>query len=300
MGGLSKFLSLAQGELFQDIICLLERELIIPHQPLPAGEAMFHLVLDGHCWLRLDKEPPQHLGPGSFVLSSQGQAHSISREVVEGHSSYVDLLCGRIKYAKGAGNLLMQGLPAQICVCLSQYPGLPVLQLLTDTLRREYLQSKPGASAIINAIVQIIFAYALRAYANMNNSKPSWLTLLADERLGKSVQAMLRSPEQPWSLYSLGKLSSMSRATYARQFKDKSGSTPGEVLLTIRMMHASRLLINSRRTLVDIAEAVGYQSEAAFSKAFKSLLGVNPGQWRRQQRNLFKGIEKSNYDPKRF
>lgn len=307
MDSLSKLLTLSQGELFLDVLCILEGEFTIPHQPLPAGEIMFHLVLSGRCWLLPDQGQPQLLEPGSFVLLSKGQAHSISSGSIIGHEpllieredealpikctidaeygSDVDLLCGRIKYAKGAVSIFTQGLPDQICVSLQKYLGLSVLQLLTNTLRLESQQNKPGASAIINAMAQILFSYALRAYADLDNAVPSLLTLLGDDRLGKSVQAMLSSPEQPWSLHSLGQLASMSRASYARHFKDKSGTTPGEVLLAIRMMHASRLLLHSRRTLADIAETVGYQSEAAFGKAFKQLLGTNPGEWRRQQRN---------------
>lgn len=69
--------------------------------------------------------------------------------------------------------------------------------------------------------------------------------------------------------------------TYARRFKQASGMTPGAALLAVRMMHASTPMQQTRRTLADIAEAVGYQSEAAFGKAFRQALGSTPGQWRK-------------------
>lgn len=75
----------------------------------------------------------------------------------------------------------------------------------------------------------------------------------------------------------------MSRATFVRQFKATANTTPGEVLQSIRMLKALSLLQQNKYTLSDIAERVGYQSEAAFSKAFKSVFNCRPGQWKKQQ-----------------
>lgn len=308
MDALSQLLALAQVEIRLDLLCRLDGGFIVPHDPLPPGQAVFHLVLGGECRVQPADGMCYDLVPGSFVLLPQGRAHTItgaakggrrkSPPIKEWRSAAamlplkytpgaagdggVDLLCGRLLYGQTGGTLLMQQLPPVLQVGLHQTPGIDALRALTQLLRDEVGGSQPGAWAIINALAQALLAYALRAYGQRESPQAAWLGLIGDERLGASLQAMLEEPQQPWTLDSLAALAAMSRATYARRFKEKSGMTVGDVLLAVRMMHASRLMQQTRRTLADIAEAVGYQSEAAFGKAFRQALGSTPGQWRRQ------------------
>jgi AraC family transcriptional activator of mtrCDE len=304
----SQLLSLGQVEVRLDLRCALNGNFIVPHDPLPPGQAVFHLVLAGECRVQPSDGACHDLVPGSFVLLPQGRAHSLvgtqegrrrkSPRIKEarnaggmlpvkytpgaGGDGAVDLLCGRLLYTQGLGTLLMQQLPPVLQVGLHQTPGIEALRTLTQLLRDEVAGREPGAWAVINALAQALLAYALRAYGQRESPGMAWLGLIADGRLGATLQAMLDEPQQPWTLDSLAALAAMSRATYARRFKEKSGMTVGDVLLAVRMMHASKLMQQTRRTLADIAEAVGYQSEAAFGKAFRQALGSTPGQWRRQ------------------
>lgn len=202
----------------------------------------------------------------------------ISETVGEG---MVDLLCGRLLYSQSGSTLLMRQLPPVLQVCLHQTPGIDALRTLTQLLRQEVAGKLPGAWAIANALAQALLAYGLRVYGERQSPQATWLALIADERLCASLQSMLTEPQHPWTLEALGASAAMSRASYARRFKEKSGMTPGEALLAVRMMHASKLMQETRRTLADIAEAVGYQSEAAFGKAFRQALGSTPEQWRK-------------------
>ncbi|RXV72947.1 AraC family transcriptional regulator [Burkholderia stabilis] len=314
MDALSQLLSLGRSHVELDVRCLLDGPFAMPHDPLPPGEAAFHLVLAGTCRLRTADGRTLQLDDGDFVLLPAGGAHDLldagagrSRAIAplresgtggavlpvksnldpaEPGGASVDLLCGRFVYARGAGELLMRTLPHVLHVGLREASGFAPLQLLTSVLRTEASNVQPGAGAIVNALGQALLAYALRAYGRGARVPSGWLALAADARLGPSVQAVLQAPEKPWTVESLGGASAMSRATYARHFREKAGMSVGAFVAQIRMMHACALLQDTQRGQAEIGQAVGYQSEAAFGKAFRAVLGTTPGRWRRAQREM--------------
>ncbi|KER67220.1 AraC family transcriptional regulator [Burkholderia cepacia] len=315
MDALSQLLSLGRSHVELDVRCLLDGPFAMLHDPLPPGEAAFHLVLAGTCRLRTADGRTLQLADGDFVLLPAGGAHDLldagagrSRPVAalreqgagggavlpvksnldpaEPGGASVDLLCGRFVYARGAGELLMRTLPHVLHVGLREASGFAPLQLLTSVLRTEASNGQPGAGAIVNALGQALLAYALRAYGRGARVPSGWLALAADARLGPSVQAVLQAPEKPWTVESLGDASAMSRATYARHFRERAGMSVGAFVAQIRMMHACALLQDTQRGQAEIGQAVGYQSEAAFGKAFRAVLGTTPGRWRRAQREL--------------
>ena len=324
MDALSQILALCQGEVRLDVRCRFFGTFTVPHEPSPPGEAAFHLVLDGRCRLLSATGKIEELSPGSFVLLPQGQAHAVidalssaaiaspvtTMHVEAGHTlpvkyggrpsnkagdgdhehtqrsvaGDVDLLCGRLLYAQNATALLMRSLPPVIQVCLAQSPGVAPLKAMTQLLRSEVNCPQPGALSIANALAQALLTYALRAYGQSSPMQAAWLTLVSHERLSASMRAMITEPQRAWTVEQLGKLSALSRASYARIFKEQSGWTPGEALTTIRLMHACNLMQQSQCNIADIAQAVGYQSEAAFGKIFRRELGSTPGQWRKARR----------------
>ncbi|RQS54032.1 AraC family transcriptional regulator [Burkholderia sp. Bp8986] len=315
MDALSQLLSLGRSHVELDVRCLLDGPFAMPHDPLPPGEAAFHLLLSGTCRLRTADGRTLRLADGDFVLLPAGDAHDLSdvggggarppvaslrepgaaggavlpvksnRDPADPADASVDLLCGRFIYARGAGELLMRTLPRVLHVGLRAASGPASLQLLTSVLRAEASSAQPGARAIVNALGQALLAYALRAYGRDARVPAGWLALAADARLGPSVQAVLQAPAQAWTVESLGAASAMSRATYARHFREKAGMSVGAFVAQIRMMHACALLQGTQRGQAEIGQAVGYQSEAAFGKAFRAVLGTTPGRWRRAQRD---------------
>ncbi|RQZ66595.1 AraC family transcriptional regulator [Burkholderia sp. Bp9004] len=314
MDALSQLLSLGRSHVELDVRCLLDGPFAMPHDPLPPGEAAFHLVLAGTCRMRTADGRTLQLADGDFVLLPAGGAHDLldagagrlgpvaalrdlgtgggtvlpvksNLDPAEPGGASVDLLCGRFVYARGAGELLMRTLPHVLHVGLREASGFAPLQLLTSVLRTEASNGQPGAGAIVNALGQALLAYALRAYGRGSRVPSGWLALAADARLGPSVQAVLQAPEKPWTVESLGDASAMSRATYARHFRERAGMSVGAFIAQIRMMHACALLQDTQRGQADIGQAVGYLSEAAFGKAFRAVLGTTPGRWRRAQRD---------------
>lgn len=305
MDTLSHLLHLSQGELVLDVFCRLSGDFLLPHPQSSEGESLFHLVLSGQCQVRIENSESLTLSKGSFLMLNRGQSHTIwhgedtkspvqllDNDVLpikctmsEKENRSADILCGRMVYAEGSGSLLLNGFPDFVFADLSRLPGMDALEIFTKLIKEEAINRKSGASAMLHGLVQVLFIFALRCHEKSDELNYHWLTLQEDSRLSKALNAMLSEPHRDWTMDSLASLALMSRATFVRRFKACAGVTPGDVLQSIRMMKALSLLRQGKHTLTDIAEAAGYQSEASFSKAFKSILGCSPGHWRKQQHN---------------
>jgi AraC family transcriptional regulator, activator of mtrCDE len=308
MDTLSRLIDLARPQASLDLRCLLSGAFDIDHAPMEAGVAPFHLVLGGACLIETPDGARLSLQAGDFMLFPRGAAHRV-RDVrrsaggaplllshdgmlpmrrndgaKSGHdnSPDVDLLCGRFVYTPGSSALLLNALPDPFHVSLGGAQTLVALQTLMGLMRTEAQHRQPGALAIVTALSQALFAMALRLYGEQNAASTGVLALLADARLSASVQGMLSAPERAWTIAELGELAAMSRATYARHFNDRAGITVMDFLTQIRMTIACDLLRRTQRSAAEIGETVGYQSEAAFGKAFAQSVGVTPGRYRRQ------------------
>ncbi|WP_168790270.1 AraC family transcriptional regulator [Paraburkholderia aromaticivorans] len=307
MDTLSRLIDLARPQASLDLRCLLSGAFDIDHGPLEAGIAPFHLVLDGACVVETADGAQRALRAGDFMLFPRGAAHRV-RDVQrsaatapltqshdgmlplrrnDGHDDAripadLDLLCGRFVYSPGSSALLLNALPDPFHVSLSGMERLGSLQTVIGLMRSEAERRQAGALAIVTALSHALLAIALRVHGEQNASASGVLALLADARLGASVQGMLSEPERAWTIAELGDLAAMSRATYARHFNERAGMTVMDFLTQIRMTIACDLLRRTQRSAAEIGEAVGYQSEAAFGKAFQQSVGVPPGRYRRR------------------
>lgn len=315
MDMLSRLIDLARPQASLDLRCLLSGGFDIDHAPMETGIAPFHLVLGGACLIETTGGGEVALRAGDFVLFPHGAAHRV-RNVArssatapltlshdgmlpvrrnDGHDSNngdagnapaaqpdVDLLCGRFVHSPGSSALLLNALPDPFHVSLGGAQALGSLQTVIALMRAEAEHRQPGALAIVTALSHALFAMALRVHGEQNASTSGVLTLLADARLGASVQSMLSAPERAWTIAELGDLAAMSRATYARHFNERAGMTVMDFLTQIRMTIACDLLLRTQRSAAEIGEMVGYQSEAAFGKAFQQSIGDTPGRYRRR------------------
>jgi AraC family transcriptional activator of mtrCDE len=302
MDALSRLIQLArlQGQL--DLRCQFAGGFAVDHAPARPGEAWFHLVLDGGCVIEAEGAKPLSLATGDLAIFPRGAEHRVRdcndtaqraplrlehdgllpvRRNTDG-TPELDLLCGRFLYAPASAGLLLSALPSALKVSLRDAAGMETLRALVTLLRVEAGRQQPGALAVITALVQALFALALRAHAEGDARHAGLLPLLADARLGAAVRAMLAEPARPWTLEELGRIAAMSRASFARHFGERAGMTPGECLARLRMQIAGDLLLHSRRRTGDIGQDVGYQSEAAFGKAFRHYMGTTPARFRRE------------------
>ena len=130
---------------------------------------------------------------------------------------------------------------------------------------------------------ELLFVEAVRNHVEaLPDDVGGWLAALKDPGLSRAVAALHAHPEKPWTVEMLGREAGMSRSALAERFNRLIGQPPADYLAEHRMRLAARELANGNAPLIEIAEAIGYGSEAAFSRAFKRAFGVPPSVWRRQ------------------
>ncbi|SAL38346.1 AraC family transcriptional regulator [Caballeronia concitans] len=299
MDALDRLIQLAHLSGALDLRCLLAGPLELDHAKAPAGEAIYHVVLDGTCEVVRHGHPPIALNAGDILFLPRGDAHVLS--IAAGAASKadamhardngavivqsncgeeapaLDLLCGRFLHAPRA--LLIDVLPDVVHVSFTR-ASAPYLPPLVAAMRREAEEAQLGAPSIVAALSTALFTMLLRAWLAEQPTLAGVLGLLANRRLGAAVIAMLERPAEPWTLELLAKEAAMSRATFMRAFSAHSDSSPAALLSHVRMQLAGTMLTHTTKSIADIAAEVGYQSEAAFSKRFKEIHGVAPGGFR--------------------
>src|SRR4029077_5557693 len=154
---------------------------------------------------------------------------------------------------------------------------------LVALMRSESAADHLGGRAMLNALSTAMFALVLRLASEADDAPVGLLALAGHPRLAPALAALFNEPGRVWSLPELARLCNMSRATLARQFQEKLGRSASDLLTEIRMTFASNQLKNPSMSTGAVADAVGYQSEAAFQRAFKGHMGVTPAQWRKMQ-----------------
>jgi AraC family transcriptional regulator, activator of mtrCDE len=150
-------------------------------------------------------------------------------------------------------------------------------------MRGESADGRLGGRAMLNALSTALFTLVLRLASEADGGPRGLLSLAGHPRLAPAVAALFNEPARAWSLPDLARLCGMSRATLARQFQERLGRSAFDLLIDIRMTLAANELKGSSRSTGAVAEAVGYQSEAAFQRAFKSHMGLTPARWRKMQ-----------------
>jgi AraC family transcriptional regulator, activator of mtrCDE len=300
MDALDRLIQLSRLQGALDLRCLLSGEWALDHPPAPPGEAVYHVVLAGSCLLEFRGQADVLLETGDIVMLPRGDAHVLlglestdatgpgemeSRDngVVTvrtncgPNAASLDLLCGRFNYATNA--LLIDVLPDIVKMSFAR-ADVPDLTRMVGMMRREASEAGPGAHSIVSALSTALFTMLLRAHLEQQPSTTDVLALLANPRLGPSVIAMLERPAEKWTIEMLAQQSAMSRATYMRAFSALTDDSPMTLLTRIRMQLAGTLLTRTSKSIGEIADEVGYQSESAFSKKFKDTYGVGPGGFR--------------------
>jgi AraC family transcriptional activator of mtrCDE len=158
------------------------------------------------------------------------------------------------------------------------------LASLVSMMRIESTGERPGGHAILNGLTLALFTLALRAASESEQAPAGLLALAAHSRLAPAISAMFANPARPWNLPDLADLCNMSRATFVRHFQDRLGRSAIELLTDIRMSMAANELKKPGISTESVADAVGYQSVAAFRRVFTDKVGMGPGQWRRLAR----------------
>ncbi|ANJ28341.1 AraC family transcriptional regulator [Agromyces aureus] len=275
--------------------------------PAVADSVSFHVPTVGSCWLSVDGAPPVELRAGDLALVPHGRGHEIlsspdirrpprvdllPQHFVGPHYSVLEhggggrttrLICGVVAFDDPAARELVRGLPRTLTVRGDD----PVMaSSIRDTLRLladELTRSQPGAEAVATRLSDILVVQAIRAWlANEPAERDGWLRALQDDRIGSALEAMHADPGGDWSLERLARTATMSRSAFSARFTGIVGEAPMAYLTRWRMNLAANRLREDRATVAQVAADVGYQSEAAFTRAFARTIGVTPGVVRRR------------------
>jgi transcriptional regulator GlxA family with amidase domain len=146
----------------------------------------------------------------------------------------------------------------------------------------EMASGQPGAETVVRRLADILFVQAVRAHlAQSGEGAKGWLRALVDPQIGEALGLIHAKPEEPWTVELLASRVAMSRSAFAARFTQLAGEPPLSYLTRWRMDKATRLLRTSNASIGEVAARVGYDAEAAFSKAFKRRIGMAPGAYRR-------------------
>lgn len=240
----------------------------------PAGPMRLHLVRAGTVRLRYADRPSVQLGPGDLLLVGRDLAHTVHPDE---HAAWAT---GDFRVDPAAGDDLLTGLPEIVVV--PHRAEATWLPLSVDLLMAEVDRPRPGSQVMIARILDLLFIHVLRSWFDSGQAEQGWLTAVMDPLLGPVLAAVNRDPGRDWSVASLARLAMLSRSAFARRFTELLGMPPGAYVANRRLERAAQLLTQSGLSVQDVGAAVGYASEAAFSRAFRRRHGQPPGVWRRE------------------
>ena len=239
-----------------------------------AGQRLLYLVEQGPLVLEVAGGEPKQLGTGDLVLLATGAAHRLSSPVGGVWMS------GRFLVEENAAAPLLAVLPPAIVIRSSEgrFDWLP---LAASLLAAEIADPSAGSRVMVSRMLDLLFILTLRAWSALGTaSDPGWLTGALDRELGPALRAVHRHPERPWPVAELAGLASLSRAAFAARFTRLVGEPPGRYLAGLRLARAADQLVTTSEPVGSIGKAVGYTSEAAFSRAFAREYGTAPRTWR--------------------
>ena len=256
----------------------------------------FHLVLGGECWLHLPQEQTsRRLQAGDAVFFLRDVPHTLSplacpvqaAQAPRPAMSQLDfavpnsvaLACGFFEFRSSLNHVFLNSFPNYL-VIPAQGDELTELRPLFDLILAEAKRSGTEPSPLIARLVDLLFFYVIRQQCQRKEVTEGLWALLGQPEFSALLEAILAEPDADWSVQTMADLTHMSRATFFKRFLQTCGSTPAHVLQQVRMKQASQL-IRDGVSLSRAAERVGYQSDAAFSRAFKKTTGVLPGAYRR-------------------
>ncbi|HEY0823165.1 MAG TPA: AraC family transcriptional regulator, partial [Ramlibacter sp.] len=196
------------------------------------------------------------------------------------------LVCGWFAYERDVPNPLLSALPPAFHVALARRPAGPWIEQSIRYALQEAAAGQPGSTAVAAKVAESMFVETLRAYLeNLPSQESGWLAGLRDPQVGRCLALMHAQPARAWSLEMLAQEVHVSRSVLAERFSELLGMPPMQYLKRSRLAVAARMLCSERSNLEQVAEAVGYESVASFSRAFKGEFGLPPGVWRNMDAN---------------
>jgi AraC-like DNA-binding protein len=260
-----------------------------------------YAMLTGQCWLAVEGVPePVLLHAGDCFILPRGLPFRIATDLSLEPVLYTDAFArlgmrreapevitgaryiagGFFRFTGGHAEILLHSLPP--IVHIRREADKAAMRWSLERMREELRDPQPGGSLIAQQLAYMMLIQALRLHlADTSSAGPGWLSALSDKHMSIAITSMHNDPGHPWTLQSLAERVGMSRSVFALRFRETVGATPMEYLARWRMLLAADRLKNSSDRLSAIAQSLGYESESAFGKAFRRVMGCSPRKYTR-------------------
>jgi len=265
----------------------------------------YHLIMEGTCWATLDGEAPIKLSAGDIIVLPHGDTHVLATTIGmrrtpemsmyrmpndgqlpikiglgadSGESTH--FVCGFLGCDSRPYNPLLTALPRTIHI--TNHASGPLGAYFSAALA-ESRGSRMGGQSMLGRISELMFVDVVRQYLeSLPGDRTTWLSGLRDPYIGRALMALHGDPARDWTLEALAQEAALSRSAFAERFNEFVGQPPMQYLANWRMQLATNYLRSANESISSIAGRVGYESEAAFSRAFKKSVGSPPSEWREQ------------------
>lgn len=274
---------------------------------------IFHLITEGECWVEMDGQDPVRAVAGDAILFPLGHAHRMCSEpgvpaatganlaevlsrrprklIYGGGGGITRLVCGYLACDARSAGLMLNGLPPVLKVNMHGSKAGDWLLASVEYALNEARSPRPGGAGVLAKLAEVLFIEVLRQYMNeANGGRIGWLAAVNDRIVGATLKAVHEQPAQAWTVSELARVSCTSRSVLAERFQHLVGCSPIQYLTQWRMLLATNLLSQGNAPLGRIAEEIGYQTDTAFSRAFRREFGVPPARWRRDRKPSASGL----------
>jgi len=262
----------------------------------------YHAILEGECWVELEGEAPLKLVAGDIIVLPHGDTHVLATQLgmrkapnmalyrrpederlpsrialnTEG-GERAHFVCGFLACDSRPYNPLLTALPRMIRV--NDHASGPLGAYFRAALAES--KGRMGAESMLGRISELMFVDVVRRHLeSLPEDRTNWLSGLRDSYVGRALTALHENPSRDWSLESLAQVAALSRSAFAERFAQYVGQPPMQYLTNWRMQLATNYLRSGNESIAAVANRVGYDSEAAFSRAFKKVVGKPPSEWR--------------------
>ena len=278
---------------------------------IPEGEfANFHIVTDGTCWMKpAQDQNPIPVGEGDVLIFPRGESHILCddprSEAIQANdllscprwvadlagiafggdgARTTRLICGHFEYDRDFPHPLFESLDPCIHIKAGEATDTSLIAQASKLAADLSRHARPGNDAVVDRLAEALFIQAMVAHVRNRDDSDSFLVAVQDQHIGQALKLLHADMAHEWTLPELAKACHMSRSVFAERFRALVGEPPMVYLARWRMLKARELLVGTTLPICDIAETVGYQSEFAFAKAFKKIVGNTPGSLRREAR----------------
>jgi AraC-like DNA-binding protein len=280
---------------------------------LPQSERVvsYHLITEGSCWARLADDPNSALqiNAGELLVVPQGEPHIMGSELdlppvpaaplltehlletpgqimtlaYGGGGAATRMMCGFWACDETQSNPLLAALPRLFKIDMRNDPQSAWLESSLQFAATEAGDSRAGSAIVLARLSELLFVEAVRRCIEaMPEEDKGWLAGVRDRFVGRALSLLHAQPAHPWTVDELARKVGLSRSALAKRFTDLLGQAPMQYLARWRLQIAAQELLNGSKTLAVVALEIGYDSEAAFNRAFKREFGLPPAGWRKQ------------------